>query len=57
VEKTLKMNLGQNVQQAIARPHPYPEGRWLFIPVESEKDAQDILGLLALRVEARRLIG
>jgi hypothetical protein len=56
VEKALNMNLGKSVQQAIARAHPYPEGRWLFIPVESEKDAQDIRNLLVLRVEARRLI-
>ena len=31
VEKAKSMRLGKNVQQAIARAHPYPEGRWLFI--------------------------
>jgi hypothetical protein len=56
VEKALAMNLGQNAQQAIARAHPYPEGRWVFTPVESAKDAQDIQSLLALRVEAKRLV-
>ncbi len=55
VEKAQSMKLGKNVQQAIARAHPYPEGRWLFIPVESEKDFQDIQRLLALRVETKHL--
>ncbi len=49
------MRLGENVQQAIARAHPYPEGRWLFIPVESEADMHDIQRLLALRAAERRL--
>jgi hypothetical protein len=53
VEKALGMNLGQNAQQAIARAHPYPEGRWVFVPVESEEDARDIHQLLALRVGMR----
>ncbi len=55
VEKAQSMKLGKNVQHAIAQAHPYPEGRWLFIPVESEKDFRDIQRLLALRVDTRRL--
>ncbi len=55
IEKAQKMKLSSNVQQAIARAHPYPEGRWLFIPVESEKDLRDIQRLVALRAEAKRL--
>ena len=51
IEKAQNMKLGKNVQMAIERAHPYPEGRWLFIPVESEKDIQDVERLLALRVE------
>lgn len=50
VEQALSLPPGKNVQQAIARAHPYPEGRWLFIAVESEADAADIRQLLALRV-------
>jgi hypothetical protein len=50
------MQLGKNVQQAIAHAHPYPEGRWLFIPVESEQDLQDVQRLLDLRVETKRLL-
>ncbi len=55
VEKAQRMKLGKNVQQAIAQAHPYPEGRWLFIPVESEKDYRDIQRLLALRVDTKHL--
>lgn len=55
VERAQSMALGENVQQAIARAHPYPEGRWLFIAVESEQDVQDVQRLLALRVETKRL--
>jgi len=54
VEQALSLQPGKNVQQAIARAHPYPEGRWLFIPVESEEDAADIRQLLALRAASKR---
>jgi hypothetical protein len=55
VEQALGMGLGQNAQQAIARAHPYPEGRWLFIPVASEDDLRDVQRLLSLRAETKRL--
>jgi len=54
IEMAQQMNLGQNMQTAIARAKPYPEGRWLFIPVESENDVKDIQQLLALRAETKR---
>jgi len=55
IEKAQSMKLGQSAQQVIDRAHPYPEGRWLFIPIESEKDICDIKQLLALRVETKGL--
>ncbi len=55
VEQALAMQPGKNVQDAIARANPYPEGRWLFIPVESAADVHDVKRLLALRVETKRL--
>ncbi len=55
VKQAQHMKLGKNVQQAIAKAHPYPEGRWLFIPVESKNDIRDIQRLLALRSETKRL--
>lgn len=53
IEQAQRMKLGKNVQQVIAKAHPYPEGRWLFIPVESENDIRDIRRLLALRGETK----
>jgi hypothetical protein len=55
IEQAQRMELGENVQEVIARAHPYPEGRWLFIPVRSADDIRDIQQLLALRVETKRL--
>lgn len=51
IEKAQSMKLTKNVQLAIERAHPYPEGRWLFIPVESKSDLHSVQQLLALRVE------
>ncbi len=55
IENVQQLDPGENVRQAIERAYPYPEGRWLFIPVESENDIRDIHQLLALRVETKRL--
>lgn len=53
VEKVPSLKPGKNVQKAIERANPYPEGRWLFVSVESEKDLRDIQLLLALRTGAK----
>jgi hypothetical protein len=55
IQQVQRMKLGENVQQAIAQATPYPEGRWLFIAVESDADLRDVQQLLALRVETKRL--
>lgn len=57
LEQTQYMALAQNAQEAIARAHPYPEGKWLFIAVESAQDVEDIKHLLALRAETKGLKG
>jgi len=54
VEKVQSMKVGRNVQRAIARAKPWPKERWLFIPVESEKDFRDIQQLLALRAKPKQ---
>lgn len=55
VKQAQSMKLGKNVRQAVAKARPYPEGRWLFVPIESKKDIRDIQRLLALRSETKRL--
>ncbi len=54
IEQAQKMKPGKNVQAAIARANPYPEGRWLFIPIETQKDLKDVKRLLPLRAEPRK---
>lgn len=56
IEKALRMKMSENVQQAISRATPYPEGRWLFIPIETEQDFKDVMQLVALRVETMHLV-
>ena len=55
VDRALEMNLGENVLSVINRATAYSEGRWLFIPVKTQQDIQDIQHLLVLRVETKRL--
>jgi len=54
-EQTGNMQLGENVRAVIEKATPFPEGRWLFIPVKSAEDVSDIHQLLALRVETKQL--
>jgi hypothetical protein len=54
VEQAQRMKLAKNARQAIAKAHPYPEGRWLFIPIESKSDIRDLQRLLVLRRGIRR---
>lgn len=55
VDEALEMELGENVKQVISRAKPAPEGRWLFIPMESEQDLVDLKTLIGLRVRHKRL--
>jgi hypothetical protein len=47
------MKFGKSTQQVIASAYPYPEGRWLFIPVKSKNSIRDIQRLLALKSDAK----
>jgi hypothetical protein len=48
-KRALALRIGSHVRKVIAAAHPYPEGRWLFIPVKTKKDIQDIRALIALK--------
>jgi hypothetical protein len=54
IEQAERMKLGKNVRQAIADANPYPEGRWLFIRVESSGDVRDVQRLFALKTGMKR---
>jgi hypothetical protein len=48
-QATRDLKLGKRVRQVIERAHPFPEGRWLYIPIKSKKDVKDVQQLLALK--------
>lgn len=48
-----KLNLRKNTREAIARAHPYPEGKWLFVYVANHGDVEDVERLLQLKRESQ----
>jgi hypothetical protein len=48
-EKASSLGLSKKAIKIIEDAHPYPEGRWLFIKVESEQDLNDVKKLLAVK--------
>jgi hypothetical protein len=55
VAEALSLATGVGVPLAAARAHPYPEGRWLFVPVTTEDDLCDVQALLTFRAQDRRI--
>jgi len=43
------LKLGKNVRKILECAHEFPEGRWLFIIVESKQDLSDVEHLLQLK--------
>lgn len=56
IEQALALNLSANIQKAIESANPYPEGRWLFIAIETEDDLRDVQQLVAMRAKFKRLV-
>jgi hypothetical protein len=50
-EKALASRLSKKAIRIIEDAHPYPEGRWLFIKVESEQDLNDVKLLLIAKAQ------
>ncbi len=55
VQEAREQALGSALPRAIDAANPYPEGRWLFVPVETENDLKDIYKLIELRAKEKRL--
>jgi hypothetical protein len=49
VEKASGLKLGRNVRKVLENAHQFPEGRWLFIRIESQQDITDVQQLLVLK--------
>ena len=50
-EKALGLGLSKRVNKITEDAHPYPEGLWLFIKVESERALNDIKQLLTVKLQ------
>ncbi len=44
------MSLPSSLRHVLDAATDYPEGRWLFVPVKTRKDAQDVKALIALKL-------
>ena len=51
IQKALEAGLGENTRQAIESANPYPEGRWLFIRIETGEDLADVRRLLEIKAK------
>ncbi len=56
IKKALALKMSDNIQKAIQRANPYPEGRWLFISIEAEEDLKGVQRLIEMRAHTKRLI-
>jgi hypothetical protein len=50
-EKALGSGLSKKASKIIEDAHPYPEGHWLFLKVESEQDLNDVKQLLMIKAQ------
>lgn len=49
------LDLGKHVRTVFEEARQLRDGRWLFVPVESERDVDDIEALLAVKRRPRAL--
>jgi hypothetical protein len=49
VARARAFDLSDKVRTLMEGAHPYPEGRWLFIPITSRRGADEVKRLLAVK--------
>ena len=49
VDQALALPLGSAFRRAIEEAHPYPEGRWLFVPLQTDEELEDLKSLVLLK--------
>jgi len=54
VAEARELALGEKVRGVLESAHDYPEGCWLYIPVSSSEDAEDVQRLVSLKFRGRR---
>ncbi len=60
VDEALTLPLRPAFRRALEEAHPYPEGRWLFVPLEGDEEVEDLESLVLLKKRpprARRRAG
>jgi len=50
VERARAFRLPKEVREKIEAAHPFPEGRWIFVPVRSPRDAAAVKRLVSLKL-------
>jgi hypothetical protein len=55
VDRALELPLGTAFRRAIEEAHPYPEGRWLFVPLRSDGEVEDLKRLVLLKKRPPRV--
>jgi hypothetical protein len=53
VEKAIALDLGEHVAAVLRDTPQFHDGRWLFIPLESDRDVEDAEQLLLLKPKPR----
>jgi hypothetical protein len=54
VQRALEGVLGENARRAIEFANLYPEGRWLFIRIDTDEDIDDVRRLLEIKAKPAR---
>lgn len=57
VESALTLPLGSAFRRAIEEAHPYPEGRWLFVPLQGDEEVEDLKQMMTLKKRPPRARG
>ena len=54
VEEAAKLDLGRNVRAVYDNARQLYDGRWLFVPVTSKRDLEDVKRLIRIKAETKK---
>ncbi len=53
-DEALRRSLAASTRKAIESAYPYPEGRWVYLPIRDEAELSDLRELLRLKMATSR---
>lgn len=53
-ETASHLGLSENTKKALSEAHPYPEGRWVYMRIGSEKDLADVKRMITLKATSSK---